>query len=430
LRPGIITQSGELALLRMVLDAVAHVLMRDHLLQERARLETNLQQARRMETVGAFASGIAHNFNNIVGAILGHTEMAEVQLVSDSRPARSLTEIRRAGERARDLVDQILAFGRRRDVGHQPVSMKGLVAETSSLLRASLPSRIELTIREVPDAAVVSGQPGQLQQVILNLCNNAAQAMDQMGCVEIETEVHQITEARSLTHGDLGAGRYVRIAVSDTGRGMDEATLARIFEPFFTTRLAGNGLGLATVREIVGEHGGAMDVWSSPGVGSRFEVWLPSIGAAGPATRDNPPSHTFGQGETVLMLDDAGERLLADEEMLAALGYEPVGFTRAGDALAACRATPKRFDALVVGHLVSAASALDLTAELHGIVPDVPILLATASADEIVADALLAAGVSEVVHLPLISAEIASALARCLGRVAGVTHFPLSEITL
>jgi CheY-like chemotaxis protein len=353
-----------------------------------------------------------------------------MQLAADSRPARNLGEIRRAGERARDLVDQILAFGRRRDVGHQPVSMKGLVAETSSLLRASLPSQIELTIREVPDAAVVSGQPGQLQQVILNLCNNAAQAMDQMGCVEIETEVHQITEARSLTHGDLGAGRYVRIAVSDTGRGMDEVTLERIFEPFFTTRLAGNGLGLATVREIVGEHGGAMDVWSSPGVGSRFEVWLPCIGAAGPATRDNPPSHTFGRGETVLMLDDAGERLLADEEMLAALGYEPVGFTRAGDALAACRATPKRFDALVVGHLVSAASALDLAAELHRIVPDMPILLATASADEIVADALLAAGVSEVVHLPLISAEIASALARCLGRITGVTHFPLSEITL
>src|SRR6202023_3203965 len=118
-----------------------------------------------------------------------------------------------------------------------------------------------------------------------------------------------------------------------------------------------------------------------------------STGAAGPATRDNPPSHTFGQGETVLMLDDAGERLLADEEMLAALGYEPVGFTRAGDALAACRATPKRFDALVVGHLVSAASALDLAAELHRIVPDVAFLLATASADEVAVEELRSARV-------------------------------------
>src|SRR5499427_350257 len=249
LRPGILTRSAELGLLRMALDAVANALAREYLEQERARLEANLQQARRMETVGALASGIAHNFNNIVGAILGYAEMAEAQLGSDSPPARNLGEIRHAGERARDLVDQILAFGRRRDVRGTPISVKGLVAETSSLLRASLPSRIKLVIHEVPRAAVVAGELGQLQQVILNLCNNAAQAMDQVGCVEIETEVREITGAEPLTYGDLVPGRYVRIAVSDTGRGIDEVTFGRIFEPFFTTRLAGSGLGLATTRE-------------------------------------------------------------------------------------------------------------------------------------------------------------------------------------
>jgi signal transduction histidine kinase len=171
---------------------------REQLEQERARFERSLQQARRMETVGALASGIAHNFNNIVGAILGYTEMAEAQLASDSPPSRNLGEIRRAGERARDLVDQILAFGRRREAQGTPVSVKGLVAETSSLLRASLPSRITLVIHEIPDGAVVSGDLGQLQQVVLNLCSNAAQAMDQAGCVEIETGVREITGAQSL----------------------------------------------------------------------------------------------------------------------------------------------------------------------------------------------------------------------------------------
>jgi CheY-like chemotaxis protein len=340
--------------------------------------------------------------------------MAEVQLASDSRPARSLKEIRRAGERARDLVDQILAFGRRRDAQRRPVGMKGLIAETSSMLHASLPSRIELAVREVPDAAVISGQPGQLQQVILNLCNNATQAMDQVGRVEIETEVHQITRAQSLTHGDLRPGSYVRIAVSDAGRGIDKMTLEQIFEPFFTTRPAGSGLGLATVREIVREHDGAMNVWSMPGVGSRFEVWLPCIAAPASAPRDEVPTSRLGSGETVLVFDDASERLLADEEKLAALGYEPVGFTRADDALAACRTMPNRFDALLVGHVASARSVFDLAAELHESVPDVPILLATASADEIGADALVAAGISEVVHRPLVSSELASALARCL----------------
>jgi signal transduction histidine kinase len=156
--------------------------------------------------------------------------------------------------------------------------MKALVAETSSLLHVSFPSRIELAMREVPEAAVISGQPGQLQQVILNLCNNAAQAMDQAGRVEIETDVHQITGLRSFSHGDiLRPGRYVRVAVSDAGRGIDEITLEHIFEPFFTTRLAGNGLGLATVRGIVREHGGAINVRSALGVGSRFEVWLPAL---------------------------------------------------------------------------------------------------------------------------------------------------------
>jgi signal transduction histidine kinase len=414
LRPGIITQSPELGLLRMALDAIGNAIARANLEQERARLERSLQQARRMETVGALASGVAHNFNNIVGAILGHAEIAEAHLASEGPSARNLEEIRRAGERARDLVDQMLAFGRRRDVRRQPVSMKGLVAETSSLLQVSLPSRVELVIGEVPDAAVISGQPAQLQQVLLNLCNNAAQAIDGVGRVEIETGVHRITTPQSLTHGDLPPGRYVRILVSDTGRGIEETTLEHLFEPFFTTRIAGTGLGLATVREIVREHGGAINVWSLPGVGSRFEVWLPRITGAVSATCDEVPTFRLGRGETVMVVEDASERLIADEEMLAALGYEPVGFRRSGDALAACRADPRRFDALLVGRLASARSALDLATALHEIVSDVPILLATASADQIGADPLMAAGITEVVHRPLVSDELASALARCL----------------
>jgi signal transduction histidine kinase len=414
LRRGNIMESAELGLLRMALDAVVNAMGREQLEQDRARLERSLQQARHMETVGALASGIAHNFNNIVGAILGYTEMAEAQLASDSPPARNLGEIRRAGERARNLVDQILTFGRRRDVRRTPVSVKGLVAETSSLLRASLPSRIKLVIREVPDAAVVAGELGQLQQVVLNLCNNAAQAMDQVGCVEIETEVREITGAESLTYGDLVPGRYVRIAVSDTGRGIDKINFERIFEPFFSTRLAGSGLGLATIREIVRQHGGAINVCSAPGVGSCFEVWLRCIAALARVPHDKLSNLSLGCGETVLVVDDANERLLADEEMLAALGYEPVGFDRASDALAACRTVQQRFDASIIGHLAPANSALNLATALRETVPDLPILLATASADEIGADALAAAGISEVVHRPLISAEIASALARSL----------------
>ncbi|HEX9464440.1 MAG TPA: two-component system VirA-like sensor kinase [Alphaproteobacteria bacterium] len=409
LRQRDLKHDDDLGLLRLAFNAITNAIRREVLERERTCLERRLEQARRMETVGTLASGVAHNFNNIIGAILGHVEMADEQVASESRMARNHDAIRRAGERARDLVDQILTYSRHRDVRRRAVSVQALISEAATLLLASLPSTIELVIRDATQPATVSGQHAQLQQVIVNLCNNAAQAMDGSGRVEIETEIHEIASSRSLTHGRIAPGRYLRIAVSDTGRGMTEATLDRIFEPFFTTRAAGYGLGLATVREIVREHAGAMHVVSTPGVGSCFEVWLPSIPPSETATREDDSTLRLGRGETLLVVDDDRQRLLAIEDMLAALGYEPVGFSRAADALAACRATPERFDALVVGRPFRG-----LAAALRDVAPRLPIVLTTASAEEIGTDALAAMGISEVVHRPLSSSEIAAALSRCL----------------
>jgi signal transduction histidine kinase/CheY-like chemotaxis protein len=417
---GTMVSSAELSLLRMALDALSNAVDRECLERERTRLETNLYQARRMETIGTLASGIAHNFNNIVGAILGYTEMAEAQLAQDSRPARHILEIRRAGERARYLVDQILAFGRRSDSSRRkPLCVRGMLVEARSLLHASLPREVELMVKDVPGMAIVAGELGQLQQVILNLCNNAAQAMDEAGCIEIETQVFKIVRPRALSHGAIEPGLYVCIAICDTGRGMDEATLERIFEPFFTTRLAGYGLGLATVREIVREHGGAMNVRSTPGCGSRFEAWLPSAAGSDADCSEDQADLPLGHGQTVLVVNDEREGLLRDEEMLAALGYEPVGFLRPADAVAACRVLPDRFDALVIGHLLPVALVIGLAAALHEIVPDLPIVLATATMIEISAETLAAARIAEIVHRPLASDEIAAALRRC---IAGVLY--------
>jgi signal transduction histidine kinase len=413
-QPCRITEPGELGLLRTGLDTIANAVGRQLIERETARLEAQLQQARRMETVGALASGIAHNFNNILGAILGYVEIAEGLRPSNGQITKNLTEIRRAGERARDLVDQILAFGRRRDAKRGPASVQNLVSETASLLRVSWPAGIDLVIREAPREAIVRGEASQLQQVILNLCRNAAEAVDGAGKVEVEIDLRQIDRSRALSDGELRPGRYVCFVVSDTGRGMSVATLRRIFEPFFTTRLTGNGLGLMTVREIVRDHGGAMNVSSTLGVGSRFEVWLPCMDVVAPTLRDDQPTSPFGRGETVLMVESARDCLLANEEMLAAVGYEPVGFNSAADALAACRAAPQRFDAAVVGRLVPAMSALDLSAALHDIVPDLPILLGRSLPDEIRTNELIAAGVCEVVSWPLAASEIVSTLARCL----------------
>jgi signal transduction histidine kinase len=407
-------RSGQLSLLRMALDTLTHAVDRERLEGERGRY----QQARRMEAIGVLASGIAHNFNNITGAILGYTEIIEARVEPGSWLGRNVGEIRRSGERARDLVDHILTFGRPRDLRRTALGVGTLVREAKALLQASLPSRIELIVHEPPEEAIVSGELAQLQQVILNLCNNAAQAIDTAGRIEVEADVRDIATGTPLSHGHLPVGRYVRICVADAGRGMDRPTLDRLFEPFFTTRPDGHGLGLATVREIIREHGGAIDVRSTPGLGSRFEVWLPCVvaGSADLALHALP----VGRGETVLVVDEDHERLIKNEEMLAALCYEPVGFSRAGDALAACRVAPERFDAIVIGDAAT-AGVIEVAAGLRRLAPALPIVLMAAPADDLDMAALAAAGVSDFVHGPLSSPELIGALAR---RLAALTSQP------
>ena len=408
-RPSRIMRTGELGLLRMALATIVNALDRRILEQERTRLESRLEQARRLETVGTLASGIAHNFNNIVGAILGYVEYADEQ----DGPSRVLDEIRKAGERARELVDQILTFARRHDAQRSSVDVHALTAEAMSLLRASLPPKIELVVRDTAESVVVIGVAAQLQQVILNLCNNAAEAMDHAGKVVLDVATIDLAAPRSLSHGTLGMGRYVGIAVSDTGRGMDQALFARIFEPFFTTRATGSGLGLATIRDIVREHGGAMHVQSAVGSGSRFEAWLPCVAAGTPGSNATLP---FGQGEVVLIVEADAMRLMRDEEILAALGYEPVGYRGGADALAACEASQQRFDLILLADAASVGDMLGLSALLHRRVPDLPILLATSVPDEFNANELISAGVSDVVAWPITATDIAGVLRDWVGR--------------
>jgi len=400
-----------LPVLRLAGDVVASALEREFLERDRARLATRLERARRMQMIGSLASGIAHNFNNIISAILGYSEMVEPQLTRGTKPAQHVDEIRRAAERGRDLIDNILTFGRRRDARVRPVQVRTLFEEAASLLRASLPSGVELVIENVLVDVAVSGEPAQLQQVILNLCTNAAQAMPRSGSICVTAEQKEVAAFLPLSHGELPPGRYVCLAIIDSGRGFDENVARRLFEPFFTTHLAGTGLGLATVHEIVRDHDGAMNVQSKPGHGSRFEAWRPAVVADSTAVV-GPAMLPLGGGETVLVVESERERLLYNEEMLAALGYEPVGFERPADAIAACRSMPDRFDIILVSH--ASQTAVDVAHALHEVAPRQPILLATSSTIDVGVDALAEAGISELVRRPLVSTELAAALARCL----------------
>jgi CheY-like chemotaxis protein len=293
------------------------------------------------------------------------------------------------------------------------VQVRILFEEAASLLRASLRSDVELIIEEVSVDVAVSGEPAQLQQVILNLCTNAAQAIQHSGWIRVTAEQKDVAAPLLMSHGELTPGRYVCLTVSDSGRGFDESVAPRLFEPFFTTRLAGTGLGLATVHEIVRDHDGAMNVQSKPGHGSRFEAWLPAAAADGTAVAA-PTTLPLGRGETVLVVESERKRLLYDEEMLAALGYEPVGFERPADAIAACRSAPDRFDVILVSHASQTPAGLELARSLHELAPRQPMLLAIASTIDVSVEALADAGISDVLRRPLASTELAAALARCL----------------
>jgi CheY-like chemotaxis protein len=228
-------------------------------------------------------------------------------------------------------------------------------------------------------------------------------------------DAQDLDQPRALSHGKLAPGRYVRFIVTDSGPGFSDEVARRLFEPFFTTRPAGTGLGLATVRRIVRDHEGAINVVSTPGQGSRFEAWLPAA-AAGERTaatvRETAPPR-LGKGETVLIVDDERHRLLGHEETVAALGYEPVGFERSNDAIAAVRAEPTRFDAILVTQ-ASVQAALVLARALHALAPRKPILLATRSAVDVSPDALVQAGIADLVRRPFASAELAAALSRSM----------------
>jgi signal transduction histidine kinase len=411
LRARALTQHGEVRIFRMAFDVIDNVVRRMALEQEKDRLEANLQQARRMETIGALASGVAHNFNNIIGAIVGYTEMADAQARSGGTGGSHLDQIRHASERARQLIDQILTFGRKQG-GRGRVSINSLVAETEHLLRASLPSDFELVVQPSPQDADVLAEAARLQQVFLNICRNAIQATNEGGRIEIRVDLWQNDRPMRIRGSEIRAGRFAIVSVADTGHGMDEATTDRIFEPFFTTRAEGNGLGLSTARQTVLEYGGAIDVKSAPGTGTRFEIWLPSALPKGPAVVQ--PEAARGCGEMVMIMQPDPARLLLDEEILAALGYEPVGFSDPSEALKTCKADPGRFHAMLICPHQGTSVAMEMAAKVHAAAPALPILLAIPSARYLDPAQLAASGVSELLHYPLMSSSLSAALSRCM----------------
>lgn len=407
----------DIALLRTAAEIFANAVERARSERERAELSAKLAEAQRLESLGTLAGGIAHEFNNILGAILGHGELALAAPGPPGDTTRHVTQIMRAGARAQSIIDQILTFSRRRERAFKPFRAEAVVAETIDLLRASFPATVTLQARLAADDAVVLGDPTGFQQVAMNLCANAVQAMDQRGRIEVDLDRVGTASERHLSHGRLTAGDYVRLTVRDTGYGIDGPTMQRIVEPFFTTKPAGRGtgLGLSTVHGIVTAHGGALHVQSHPGLGSTFEAYFPTTER--PVARETglvEPPVPQGRGETILVVDDDRQLVLVGEEMLAALGYEPIGFDDPTAAMNAFRADPERFDAALADEQMPQMSGTELATGLHRVRPDLPIILMTGRPDAVDTPPRPSAEIREILRKPLRSRPLGACLARHL----------------
>jgi len=321
-----------------------------------------------------------------------------------------------AAERAKLLVERILGFSRSGLGDEVLVNVQAVVSETLELLAASLPSGIRLEIRlEAGDAAVI-GDTTYLHQVTMNLCTNALQAMTRGGVLGVTLERRDLTEPETLIRGSLAPGNYVRLAVSDTGAGIAPEMLERIFDPFFTTKSVGEGtgLGLSLVHGIVADLGGAIDVDSAVGVGTRFEIWLPVAGESAVTGVVAARALPRGSGETVMIVDDERPLVELAEEVVAGFGYEPVGFVSSAAALEAFCAEPQRFDAIITDEMMPELLGTELASKIRRLRPSIPILLMSGRAGSPLLEVANEMGVNEVLRKPLHAGEIAESLARAL----------------
>ncbi len=388
--------------------------------EELSSLERKLRLAQRLEAMGTLAGGIAHDFNNILGAILGYGEMALRDAPKGSRLARDLDSIVVAGERGRALVDRVLSFSRSAVGERVPVHVEKVVREALDLLSAKLPPNVTLHAKLHSGRAAMLGDATQVHQVLMNLATNAVHAMPAGGTLRVSLSAARLEVPRPPTVGTLRAGEYLILEVADSGTGIAPEILDRIFDPFFTTKDVGTGtgLGLSLVHGIVTEVGGAIDVASTPGAGSTFTVFLPRSGDALESAQEEEPDLPRGDGQRVLVVDDEEPLVRLATRTLEELGYEPTGFTSSAAALAAFRADPQRFDALITDERMPGMSGSRLIREVRGIRGGIPIVLMSGYVGGAVTLRARAAGAEEVLQKPLSARDLAASLARVLNQHA------------
>ncbi|MEA2039442.1 MAG: ATP-binding protein [Thermodesulfobacteriota bacterium] len=398
---------------------------------EKKHLEAQLQQAQKLEAIGTLAGGIAHDFNNILAAVIGYAELAKMKAPEDSDVIADLDEVFKAGLRARDLVRQILAASQQQEKDHKPIQIKFVVKEALKLLRATLPSDIEMKEDIASYVGIINADPSQMHQVIMNLCTNAGHAMQGDGGV-LEVKLQNVdfglgigdvkdeklrSKIRILkSETGLDPGPYLRLTVSDTGHGITHDVEERIFDPYFTTKEKGEGtgLGLSVVHGIVKDHGGTIMVYSEPGKGSTFHVYLPLIRGQAVKPEINEHAPVLKGNERILFIDD--EQALADmgKQMLERLGYEVTIRTSSIEALELFHKKSDQFDLVITDMTMPKMTGDKLAKELMKIRRDIPVILCTGFSERISEEKAKEMGIKAFTMKPIVMRDMTKTVRKVL----------------
>lgn len=382
-------------------------------------LEAQLRQVQKLEAIGTLAGGIAHDFNNALAGILGSVELAQMEIPNDHPAQPFLQSILVSSNRARELVQQILAFSRRKESEKILLHLQPVVTECAKLLRATIPAMVRITYRVENTCPPVLADPVQIHQVIMNLGTNAWQALPSgNGHIELNLQTEEVTDTKAGHHAALQAGTYVCLTIKDNGHGMDLATQQRIFEPFFTTKPpgTGTGLGLSVAHGIIQAHQGALLVQSAPGQGAVFSIYLPAQVVPSTAAESAPPRKPSrkGRGERILFVDDELSLAVITEKILTRMGYAVTRFDRAERALERFRETPGDFDLAITDYAMPGMSGTDLAQALLQLRADLPVLLLSGYADQTVHEVARTIGIREVLLKPLAVEGLRQAVSRAL----------------
>ncbi|MFZ5572586.1 MAG: PAS domain-containing hybrid sensor histidine kinase/response regulator [Thermodesulfobacteriota bacterium] len=385
--------------------------------EELAKARAQLQQSQKMEAVGTLAGGIAHDFNNILAAITGYTELAALTIEPEGQAHAHLQKVLKACERASGLVKQILTFSRQTDQDKHPIRMGLIVKEALKLLRAFLPSTIDVRQTVLESTAMVMADPIQVHQIMMNICTNAAHAMEAGGGV-IDVTLSDILMDEEMTalYPELKPGLHSRLVISDTGHGMSRETMERIFDPFFTTKEPGKGtgMGLSVVHGIVKDCQGAITVSSRPGQGTTFQILLPAVPeqVTYPMETGNPRIPTGD--ERILFIDDEDELVALGKVLLEHLGYRLTSFQGSLEALEAFRSNPEAYDLVITDQTMPKMTGMELARSMIAIRPDIPIILCSGFSETATIEKARAIGIKEYLMKPLVISQLANAIRQVL----------------